>query len=223
MNEQPLRYVCLTFDDGPSSYTAKILDILKTYQIRATFFIVGEEAKKFPDIIERISAEGHVIGNHTWSHPNITLLSKHELQREIHTASEQIEQIIHITPDLFRPPFGNIDDRASSIIKEMGMTTVLWNVAGKDWVQNMNAEALCQHIIARLKRHSIILLHDGDQHGSGPRHNTVEALPSIIEYLINNQYSFITVPEFYQQAFKIEKWNIWYLLRLLSDFFPIHF
>lgn len=220
MNEQSPRYICLTFDDGPSAYTADILDILKNYQIKATFFIVGSEAKKFPDIVRRIHAEGYVIGNHTWSHPKITHLSNRGLQQEIQSTSDQIKQIIHISPDLFRPPYGRINDRVSAKLKEMGMTTVLWNVFSWDWLQGMDSDALFQHVIARLERQNIILLHDGDRFGSGPRNNTVSALPSIIEYLLENKYTFVTVPEFYQKAFKIEKWKIWHFLRQSAVPFP---
>ncbi|MFY4775056.1 polysaccharide deacetylase family protein [Metabacillus sp. RGM 3146] len=223
MNELSPRYICLTFDDGPSAYTTDILDILKKYEIRATFFIVGSAAEKFPDIVRRIHAEGHVIGNHTWSHPNITHLSNEELQQEIHSTSDQIKEIINISPDLFRPPFGEINHHASAEIKEMGMTTVLYNVSSRDWVQDMDSNSLYWHVILMLKRHNIILLHDGDQFGSGPRDNTVSALPSIIEYLLENDYSFVTVPEFHEEVFKIEKWDIRFLLHQLSVSFPFYY
>ncbi|MGG3573859.1 polysaccharide deacetylase family protein [Bacillus gobiensis] len=214
MNEQSPRFVCLTFDDGPSAYTVNILDILKTYQARATFFIVGSEAQKFPDIVRRIHAEGHVIGNHTWSHPKITNLSNNELQEEVHSTNHQIQQIINITPDLFRPPFGRINNRTSAELKKLGMTPVLWNVSSWDWLKNMDSDILSRYVNVSLKRNNIILLHDGDQF-CGPRNNTVSALPSIIEYLLKNNYSFLTVPEFHQNGFKTEKWNIRHFLRHL--------
>jgi peptidoglycan-N-acetylglucosamine deacetylase len=194
---------------------------LKKYQIRATFFIVDSEAKKFPDIVRRIDAEGHVTGNHTWSHTKITHLSNKELQREIHSTSDQIKQIINISPDLFRPPFGRINDHASPELKEMGMTTVLWNVLVGIGYKVWTLMLYFQHVIAWLESQNIILLHDGDQFGSSPRNNTVSALPSIIEYLLENRDSFVTVPEFHQKAFKIEKWNIWHLLRQLA--FPFSY
>ncbi|WP_454871135.1 polysaccharide deacetylase family protein [Priestia megaterium] len=86
------KYVALTFDDGPSAYTAYILDILKRYNIPATFFVVGSEVKKFPNLIRRIDTEKHVIGNHTWNHPDITTLSQNELWEEINSTNIQIKE-----------------------------------------------------------------------------------------------------------------------------------
>jgi peptidoglycan/xylan/chitin deacetylase (PgdA/CDA1 family) len=203
MNENVVRYVALTFDDGPSPYTHQILDILKRYSIPATFFVVGSEAHKFPDIIRRICSEGHVIGNHTWSHPDITSLSCDELLKEIYSTNFQIHNLIGRSPDLFRPPHGSMNDHTSAVIKEAGMTSVLWNVSSEDWYEG--SLSVDQNVITSLQENSIILMHDGDQHGSGPRDKTVIALPIIIEHLIRNGYRFITVPEFHQVAFRIER------------------
>ena len=206
MNRNIPHYVALTFDDGPSAYTISILDILKRYNISATFFVVGSEVKKFPDIIQRIYREKHIIGNHTWNHPDITTLSRNELWKEINSTNIQIKKIIGHSPDLFRPPYSSINDKNADAIKKSGMTSVLWNVDSKDW-QEKSPLSIQKNVISGIKKKSLIVMHDGDQYGSGPRDQIVTSLPEIITYLLKNNYRFLTVPEFHQVAYKIEKWS----------------
>ncbi|MDP9726316.1 peptidoglycan/xylan/chitin deacetylase (PgdA/CDA1 family) [Priestia aryabhattai] len=206
MNQNIPQYVALTFDDGPSAYTISILDILKRYNISATFFVVGSEVKKFPDIIQRIYREKHIIGNHTWNHPDITTLSRNELWKEINSTNIQIKKIIGHSPDLFRPPYSSINDKNADAIKKFGMTSVLWNVDSKDW-QEKSPSSIQKNVILGIKKKSLIVMHDGDQYGSGPRDQIVTSLPEIITYLLKNNYRFLTVPEFHQVAYKIEKWS----------------
>lgn len=205
MNQNIPQYVALTFDDGPSAYTVSILDILKKYNISATFFVVGSEVKKFPNIIQRIYREKHIIGNHTWNHPDITTLSKNELWKEINSTNIQIKKIIGHSPGLFRPPYSSINDKNADAIKKFGMTSVLWNVDSKDWKEK-SPLAIQKNVISGIKKNSLIVMHDGDQYGSGPRDQIVTSLPKIITYLLENNYRFLTVPEFHQVAYKIEKW-----------------
>ncbi|MDQ6596394.1 polysaccharide deacetylase family protein [Bacillus salipaludis] len=202
MDKNSPKYVALTFDDGPSPYTFYILDILKRNHILATFFVVGSEAKKFPNIINRIHSEGHVIGNHTWSHPDISTLSESQLRSEIHSTNDQIKKLIGISPNLFRAPYGAIDNDTEAIIKKWGMTSVLWNVDSQDWCED-SPFAVQLHVIAGLQKNSLIVMHDGDLYGCGPRDHTVASLNKLIQYLQKNDYQFITVPEFHKIAFKI--------------------
>jgi peptidoglycan/xylan/chitin deacetylase (PgdA/CDA1 family) len=206
MDQNLPKYVALTFDDGPSAYTAYILNILKRYNIPATFFVVGSEVKKFPNLIQRIDTEKHIIGNHTWNHPDITTLSKNELWKEINSTNIEIEKIIGHSPNLFRPPYSSINDKTAAAIKKFGMTSVLWNIDSQDWHEK-SPFVIHQYIIKNLKNNNLIVMHDGDQYGSGPRNPTVTSLPKIIKYLIKNNYRFLTVPEFHQLAYKIEKWS----------------
>lgn len=199
------KLVSLTFDDGPSQYTNQILDILDGYNIKATFFAVGEAASKYPEIMRRIKKENHVIGNHTWNHPSIVDISSSELSDQIVKTNEVIKEILNEETALFRAPYGNIDSASFRTIRNAGLTSVLWNVDSLDW--SMKESSLIEK---RIKKYtvsdSIILLHDGDGYGSGPRDVTVQALPQIIDYLTQEGYSFVTIPEFHQQCFKIEKW-----------------
>lgn len=202
MDKNLYKYVSLTFDDGPSPYTFYILDILKRYHVPATFFVVGSEAKKFPNLVHRIHSERHVIGNHTWSHPDISTLSENQLRSEIHSTNVQIQKLIGNSPDLFRAPYGAIDHDTEVLIKKLGMTSVLWNVDSQDWCED-SPLAVQQHVITGLQKNSLIVMHDGDQYGCGPRDQTVASLNRIIQYLQKNDYHFLTVPEFHQLAFKI--------------------
>jgi peptidoglycan-N-acetylglucosamine deacetylase len=206
MNQNPHKYVALTFDDGPSAYTVFILDILKRYNIPATFFVVGSEVKRFPDIIQRIHRENHIIGNHTWNHPDITTLSTNELWKEINSTNIEIKKIIGHSPNLFRPPYSSINDKNTDAIRKFGMTSVLWNIDSTDWYEKSSL-GIQKNVISKLQENSLIVMHDGDQYGSGPRDQIVTSLPKIIQYLLENDYHFLTVPEFHQVAYKIEKWS----------------
>jgi peptidoglycan/xylan/chitin deacetylase (PgdA/CDA1 family) len=202
MDNDLSKYISLTFDDGPSPFTFYILDILKRYNVPATFFVVGSEAKKFPNLIQRIHSEGHIIGNHTWSHPDITTLSENELLNEIYSTNVQIQKLTGISPELFRAPYGAIDNEIEAIINKIGMTSVLWNVDSQDWCED-SPNAVHQHVISGLQTNSLVVMHDGDQFGSGPRDQTVASLNRIIQFLKKNDYHFVTVPEFHQLGFKI--------------------
>lgn len=199
------KWVALTYDDGPSLYTNQILDILDGYNVKATFFVVGEAVKKYPEIIRRIKKENHVIGNHTWNHPSILEISSVELSDQIVKTNEAIKEVLNEEPILFRAPYGSIDNESFQLIRSLGLTSVLWNVDSLDWSIN-ESSVLEKRIKKDTVSDSIILLHDGNQYGIGPRDVTVKSLPQIIDYLIKEGYTFVTIPEFHQQCFKIEKW-----------------
>ena len=153
------KFVSLTFDDGPSIYTKQILTILDSYDIKATFFIVGEALIKYPEIIQQIKAENHVIGNHTWNHPSIINLTRVELSDQILQTNLAIKNILGEEPTLFRAPYGDINQDSRNIIHHLGLTSVLWNVDSLDW--SINDSALLQkRIQTYTKTDSIILLHD---------------------------------------------------------------
>ncbi|MGG3888393.1 polysaccharide deacetylase family protein [Metabacillus fastidiosus] len=202
MATEKSKFVSLTFDDGPSLYTNEILDILLFYDVKATFFVVGEEVKKYPEIIERINKEKHVIGNHTWDHPLIRGIASTELSNQILKTNSIIKDILGEEPIIFRAPYGKMDHDSYNVIQNLGLTSVLWNVSSQDWKRNsIKIEKL---VLKKSISSGIILLHDGDQFGSGPRDDTVHALPKIIEGLILKNFTFLTIPEFYNQCFKIE-------------------
>lgn len=188
---QQSKYAAISFDDGPSPYTPQILSILKKYGIRATFFVLGSNAKANPDLIRQIQTDGHVIGNHSWNHPELIRLSYEELQQELNSTNDLLEELTGQRPSLFRPPYGSTNPAVRSAIQASGMISVLWNVDPTDWALKQSTPVYAR-VQSGLLEKSLILLHDG----GGPREKTVESLPIIIENLQAEGYEFITVPEY---------------------------
>jgi peptidoglycan-N-acetylglucosamine deacetylase len=177
------RSVVLTFDDGPAPpFTEQILDILARHKISATFFLCGKNVERHPEIARRIVREGHSIGNHTHSHPFLSLRSRKFIAREIDQAQEVIERVTGVRPTLFRPPYGARWFGLMPILKKRGLQLVMWSVAGFDW--KYRAQAIIKAITPGLQPGAVILLHDGHEQppaGGIDQSGTVEALPAIIE------------------------------------------
>ncbi|MEH7116239.1 polysaccharide deacetylase family protein [Neobacillus vireti] len=196
--------VVLSFDDGPDpAYTKKILEILKEYHIKATFFIIGKDAILHQDIVKRIYTEGHEIGNHTFSHPNIYKISDQQLKWELNTNERLIEAITGHSTMLYRSPYGddfnmyNGEQQNPYVrsqfqrlmeISQMGYMTVNYDVDSSDWKLN-NSKDIVENVMKQVTNGDIILFHDG----GGDRSATVQALPEIIEKLKNQGYRFKTV------------------------------
>lgn len=177
--------IALTFDDGPNDLAAlSILDILQRYHVRATFFCIGSEAQKHPEILRRMAADGHVIGNHSYSHPDLTKETNDEVRRQLEHTCDIIEETVGLHPRLFRPPFGNVDDRVKNAAQDSHV--VLWNVDSQDW-RRIPGPAIAANVLASLQEESIVLLHCFED-----AHGTVEALPYLIEVGSALGYQFVT-------------------------------
>ncbi|MFH1169186.1 MAG: polysaccharide deacetylase family protein, partial [Chloroflexota bacterium] len=198
------KVVALTFDDGPNEpYTSEILDILASYNIKATFFLIGQNVELYPQTARLIAAEGNVIGNHSYSH-----LANHALTeygaRDLIKAQQVIFNVTGVTPHLYCPPHGKKSPWEMYAAKEAGLIEVTWSVSANDqhilafWGEP-SPEAFAREIASRSKPGGIILLHDGygTSHGTAKSDTslTVKALPLIIEQLQAEGYSFVTVPE----------------------------
>jgi peptidoglycan-N-acetylglucosamine deacetylase len=147
----------LTFDDGPDPvYTLKLIDILKEYDVRATFFMVGEAAKNYPDVIEKVAREGHAIGNHSWSHPSLPSIPMTEKWRQI---SKCHKALAPYGQRLFRPPYGISDNRTDMCIYMRGYKNIGWSYSPDDWKET-NLKAMLEGLVENIKPGSIILLHD---------------------------------------------------------------
>lgn len=194
--------IAITFDDGPHpKETSKILDILKKYDAKATFFVVGKHVKWYPDSVIRASEEGHEIGNHTFTHPDISTLCEEQIKSEIKSCEDIIIEKTNKKPVLFRPPFGNYNKESlEKLSKDLGYTTVLWSgVDVKDW-KNPSPNNIADEIINNVKSGDIILLHD---YGT---ENTVKALDMILPKLKEKGYKFVTVSQLLDKKGKeIEK------------------
>lgn len=182
--------ICLTFDDAPDKKnTPKILDILKEHKVKATFFVLGKRVPRYSGLVRRMESEGHYIGGHTQSHPDLTSLSNEEIKSEVMVSSRKIKNVIGRVPDIFRPPFGLLDDRVIQVLKEMGLDIVLWSVNTCDWLER-KPENIIHNIISHTNSGDIILLHS--YMGKEP---TVRALPEIITGLMARNYEFVTIDQ----------------------------
>ncbi|OGO93488.1 MAG: hypothetical protein A3F41_01225 [Coxiella sp. RIFCSPHIGHO2_12_FULL_44_14] len=171
--------VALTFDDGPSpKYTQPILDILDRYHIQATFFVMGAFAKKYPHLIQEIRRRGHVIANHTMTHPYLTRMYGHSLYYQIVEPNRIVQSITGNIPVCLRPPFGLTNSRVNEFIRSQGMRTVMWDLNTFDY-NRQSVDHLIQWVLTHTKPGYDLLMHDG----SGNSFQTVKALPAIIEGL----------------------------------------
>ncbi len=179
--------VALTFDDGPSSeFTPKILDILKAYDVQASFFVVGEHVRKYPEIVSRMYNEGHDIGNHTYDHINVPTTAAPILSSQLVATNIEVMKVTGEHPMYVRPPRGMYDARFRRLVELMGMQTVLWSLSSQDWRGAVSPEQMIDRLLSRVKPGDIILFHDSGSliRGEGAsRQRTVDALPRIIEEL----------------------------------------
>lgn len=169
--------VALTFDDGPwPGSTLQVLDILKRFGVKATFFVVGYLAESYPELIRAELRAGMAVANHSWSHPEpFDGLSEQETREQIERAKRTLSSL-GATSGAFRPPGGDYTDRTIKIAKELGYRLVLWSVDPQDWDDGTTADRIAENVLASVRPGSIILLHDG----GGDQSATVQALPEII-------------------------------------------
>jgi peptidoglycan/xylan/chitin deacetylase (PgdA/CDA1 family) len=187
-------YIALTFDDGPSAkLTPKLLDLLAAHQIKATFFVIGQNVSEYPEIAARAAREGHEIGNHSWSHPNLGKMSDEAVRRELRKTDDAIRAATGVSPKLVRPPYGSITGRQKKWIEaEFGYKTVLWDVDPLDW-KRPGPMAVCNRIVRNTRAGSIVLSHDIHP-------GTIDAMPATIEQLEAKGFKFVTVSELISMA-----------------------
>ncbi len=174
--------VALTFDDGPSVDTDDVLDTLAEHQAPATFFMVGRQVESFPGIAQRVLAEGHEVGNHSYSHPIFLYHRALETHAQLQRTQDLICETIGVRPTIARPP-GGVRTRAYfRAARALNLRTVQWDVAGFDW-KRISPGQIADNVLRKAQPGSIILLHDGDSAGKQHRKNTVLALPLIIKGL----------------------------------------
>lgn len=182
-----LKCVALTFDDGPVSGTADLLDDLKEKDAHATFFVLGSLAKSRPKLLRRMVKEGHVVGNHSYSHALLTRLGKSGVRREVTRTSDVIKKATGSKPRLLRPPYGATNSVVRSVAKDEGLTQILWNVDPLDW-KDRNSKLVAKRIVSAARPGSIILAHDS-------RPTTRDACKRIIDGLRKKGFTLVTVPQ----------------------------
>ncbi|MGC9502799.1 polysaccharide deacetylase family protein [Baaleninema sp.] len=182
------RVVALTFDDGPWSNTPEILDILRKHNAHATFFVIGRHAENNPDLLRRIVAEGHTLGNHSWNH-RYHPVGTAEAMQEIDRTSEFIYEVTGVHTRFFRPPGGNLTNGLAAHAAGQDYAVMMWSLDSLDYA--VSVPEIVSNVVDRAAPGAVILLHDG----GGNRARTVAALPQILDRLEAEGYRFVTLPE----------------------------
>lgn len=181
----------ITFDDGPSRHTGRLLDILRERGIRATFFMLGKSAERNPTMVKRVLDDGHELANHTYSHKTLRHMPYAEQVSEI----QRVQTVLAeqgATSRFVRPPFGRYDSNTVKIVEQLGLKVALWSVDSHDWQRRANVDRL-ESIYGQNAQNGIILFHDTHE-------QTVDAMPEILDALVANQCRFVTVSQFMEYA-----------------------
>ncbi len=182
-------YIAMTFDDGPhATNTPKLLEMAAKRHIKLTFFVLGECIEQNPDVLRREVAEGHEIGNHSWSHPNLAKLSDEAVRSQLRRTEDLIAKTAGVKPTLMRPPYGELTKRQRILVNhEFGYKVILWDVDPLDW-KRPGPSVVANRIIAGTRPGSIILSHDIHP-------PTIEAMPQVFDALLAKGFKFVTVSE----------------------------
>ncbi len=185
----------LTFDDGPDpEFTPRFLQILERHQARATFFMVGEVAQRYPELVRQVAQAGHAVGNHSWDHPSFPLISGRERRRQIRACEHAIAPY---GQGLFRPPFGhqNVASRLDALW--LGLKVIAWNIAAEDWLGH-DAQWIADRVATQIQPGSVVLFHDSLytllEERYADREPTLEAVNVLLKCL-GQRFGFVTVPE----------------------------
>jgi peptidoglycan-N-acetylglucosamine deacetylase len=188
--------LALTYDDGPNDpHTLRLLEVLARHNVRATFFLIGRFVRQRSDIVREVVKAGHVVGNHTLTHPLLSLKSAVEIRRELTECHAAIQDAIGEHANLFRPPFGGRRPAVLRIARELGLEPIMWSVTGYDW-NAPPAEVIEQTCAKQIRGGDVILLHDGRHREMGAdRSQTVIATGKLISRYKAEGYEFVTIPK----------------------------
>jgi peptidoglycan/xylan/chitin deacetylase (PgdA/CDA1 family) len=194
--ERGSRQMALTYDDGPNDpHTLRLLEVLARHRVHATFFMIGRYVQQRPKIAREIVRAGHVVGNHTFSHPLLTFQVETEIRRQLFQGRAALEDAIGPHSDLFRPPFGGRRPAVLRVARELRLRPVMWNVTGYDW-NAPSAEAIEHKVARQIRGGDVILLHDGGHKQMGAdRSYTVLATDRLIARYKAEGYEFVTIPQ----------------------------
>ncbi len=191
------KFLSLTFDDGPDKkYTGELLDLLKNYNIKATFFVVAKFAEENYELIKRIEEEGHTIGLHSLEHKNALLNGPLYTNKEFEESLKIMDKI-NVNIKSFRPPWGHLNLLTIRNLKKFNLNLVLWDVIIGDWKADITSDEISRRLLSQSKNKSIICLHDGRGKNEAPK-RTIEALEKTIPVWIEEGYKFLKVGELYE-------------------------
>ena len=190
------RQLALTYDDGPNDpHTLRLLDVLAKHEVKATFFMIGRFVAEKPEIAREVASAGHVIGNHTFNHPNLIFCSAARVRSELDQCRRILNDTIGEHSNLWRPPFGARLPHVLGVSRTLGLEPVMWTVSSNDW-KTRSADAIEQRVAQRIRGGDVILMHDGAHVRMGTdRARTVEATDRLIRRFRNQGYEFVTVTQ----------------------------
>ena len=194
--ERGSKRLALTYDDGPNDpHTLHLLDVLAGHNVKATFFVIGKFVQERPDIVRALAEAGHVVANHTYTHPNLIFRSAAETRREIADCEAAVYDAIGSGARLFRPPFGGRRPATLRAIREAGYQPIMWSVTGYDW-KATSANQIVEKVARQVNGGDVVLLHDGGHKRLGTdRSFTVRATDELLRRYLGEGYEFVTVPE----------------------------
>jgi peptidoglycan/xylan/chitin deacetylase (PgdA/CDA1 family) len=195
------KQLALTYDDGPNDpYTLELLETLSRHKVRATFFVIGQHVRRRPDIVREMANAGHVIGNHTFTHPMLTFQAKAEIRSQLSNCRAALEEAIGAHSNLFRPPFGGRRPAVLRVARELGLEPIMWSVTGYDW-NAPPAVMIESKVRSQIRGGDVILLHDGGHKEMGAdRSQTVHATDLLLKRYLDEGYQFVTIPEMMEKA-----------------------
>jgi peptidoglycan/xylan/chitin deacetylase (PgdA/CDA1 family) len=190
------RQIALTYDDGPNHlHTPSLLEVLARHGVHATFFLIGRYVQQHPEIARNIIQAGHVVGNHTFTHPLLIFKSEAEIRQELSQCRSALQDAIGQHSNLFRPPFGGRRPAVLRVARDLGLEPVMWNVTGYDW-NAPPAEVIERKVASQTHGGNVILLHDGGHKQVGAdRAQTVIATDHLIARYKSEGYEFVTIPQ----------------------------
>lgn len=190
------RQLALTYDDGPNDpHTFRLLEVLAKHNVRATFFLIGRFVKQRPDIAREVTRAGHVVGNHTFNHPNLIFATAEQTRTELTACEQALSDAVGEHSRLFRPPFGARRPSTLRIVRALGLEPVMWSVTGWDW-KGKAAEYVERKVGQQVRGGDVILLHDGSHAAFGAdRSQSVIATDHLIARYRSEGFEFVTIPE----------------------------
>jgi peptidoglycan/xylan/chitin deacetylase (PgdA/CDA1 family) len=184
------RVVALTFDDAPNAQTTpQVLDVLKQYNVKAMFCLIGQEAERNPELVRRIIDEGHIVANHTYNHSaSFTFATSKSVAEQLQRCNDAIYALIGRKPRIFRPPFGVTNPIIGKVVRKMKLTTVGWTIRSLDTIYGDKIESMCKRVVRRLHPGAVVLLHDRCA-------NADKAVALLIERIIEQGYEIVPLQE----------------------------
>lgn len=182
------KMISISFDAAwGNEDTQQLIDILEQYQVKATFFVVGEWVDKYPESVKALSDAGHEVMNHSNTHPHMNQMSREEVIADVEACNDKIESVTGVRPTLIRPPYGEYNDTVISAIRSIGMEPIQWDVDSLDW-KDLSAAEITARVTGKVQPGSIVLFHNAALH-------TPEALPTILEELLREGYTFVPISQ----------------------------